>query len=484
MNTPIGSLVITCVIVFLSFCLGIYGSRRKQANLEEWAVGGRGFGLLFVYILMAGETFTTFSVLGISGWVYSRGGPTLYALTYLTLAQVIIFFVAPAIWERGKRHGLQTLGDYFAQSYGSPLLTGAVALASVAFLAVYLQLQLTGLGAIVEVASYGRVGRTPAIIVSGVVVAGFVSLSGVRGAVWVSFVKDFLLIAIAIAVGFGLPYAHFGGIGAMFSAVIKAKPQHLMLPGSTTTLTHTWFITTVLVNSLAFAWPHYFGSIFTAKSADTLRRNSLLLPLYVLPLALIVFAGCASILIVPAIKSGDLAMLTAVRQTFPSWALGIIGGAGALTALVPASVLILSASTLVAKNLCQPLLGGSLKSETLARIARSCVIAVTALALLLALASSASLVGILLFAYTGISQFAPGIVLTLLTKRATAPGVLCGLVCGLVTSGYLFFTDRDPFLGVSAGLIGLIANVAALAAVSAVTRSPEGALSRSPEEPA
>ena len=433
-------------------------------------MGGRGFGLIFVYILLAGETFTTFAVLGLSGWVFSKGGPTLYALVYLTLAQVLIFFVGPAIWERGKRHGLQTLGDYFTQSYGSSALTGLVAVAGIVFLTVYLQLQLTGLGVIVEVASYGHIGHTPAILASSILVASFVWISGVRGAVWVSFAKDFLLVVVAVGVGFGLPYARFGGISAMFSALIQARPQHLTMPGSAPLLTHTWFITTVLVNSLAFAWPHYFGSLFTARDGDTIRRNSLLLPLYILPLALIFFAGCAAILIVPGVKVGDLAMLTAVRETFPPWALGVIGGAGVLTALVPASVLILSSSTLVAKNICQPLCGHSLTSEALSRIARACVVAITAIALLLALNSSASLVGILLFAYTGISQFAPGIVATLVSKQATARGVLAGLVCGLTTCGWLFFTGRDPFHGVSVGLVGLAVNVVALMAVSLLTR--------------
>ena len=100
---------------------------------------------------------------------------------------------------------------------------------------------------------------------------------------------------------------------------------------------------------------------------------------------------------------------------------------------------------------------------------RACVVAITAIALLLALNSSASLVGILLFAYTGISQFAPGIVATLVSKRATARGVLAGLVCGLTTCGWLFFTGRDPFHLVSVGLVGLVANVGVLVFVSALS---------------
>jgi SSS family solute:Na+ symporter len=245
-----GTLALTIIfgIVALGSSIGFLAAKRGRVNLEEWAVAGRGLGLLLVWILLAGETFTTFSVLGISGWVYSKGGPTLYVLVYLALGQIGVFFIGPTLWALGRKFGMQTMGDFFAQRYGGRILAATVALAGVVFLIVYLQLQLTGLGIIVEVASFERFGRTPAMVVSTAVVACFVLSSGVRGVVWVSVLKDFLLVAVAVIVGFGLPYVNFGGIGPMFTALIKAKPGYLTMPGGTANLTHSWFISTILVN--------------------------------------------------------------------------------------------------------------------------------------------------------------------------------------------------------------------------------------------
>src|SRR5213075_3065845 len=50
-----------------------------------------------VWLLMAGEIYTTFTFLGASGWAYSRGGPALYILAYMPLAYSISFFVLPPI---------------------------------------------------------------------------------------------------------------------------------------------------------------------------------------------------------------------------------------------------------------------------------------------------------------------------------------------------------------------------------------------------
>jgi SSS family solute:Na+ symporter len=469
-------------IVSLGSCIGFLAAKRRQLNLEEWAVAGRGLGLILVWILLAGETFTAFSVLGISGWVYSKGGPTLYVLAYLTLGQVICFFIGPPIWEYGRLHGLQTIGDFFGKRYGSNLLAAVVAMAGVVFLIVYLQLQITSLGIIVEVASFESVGRVPAMLAATVVVASFVLASGVRGVVWVSVLKDFLLVVVAVVVGIGIPYAHFGGIGPMFAAVEQARPGHLSMPGATASYGHLWFVTTVLVNSLVFTWPHFFGSIFTAKSGDTVRRNTVIMPFYVLPLALIIFAGCAAILVAPGLKNGDLALLTAVRKTFPPWLLGVIGGAGALTAMVPAAIHILTASTLIAKNVYRPIFAPGMSDDNIGRVARIAVVAITAVALYLAIHSSTTLVGLLLLAYSGVGQFAPGIILGMFSKRVATAGVLAGLIAGFSVTGALIFTHNDPIAGINAGFVGLVANVVLVAALSYLpprqigARNPAGGL--------
>ena len=461
-----GTLALSVIvgIVLVGSCSGFLAGRKRELNLEEWAVAGRGLGVVLVWILMAGETFTAFSVLGISGWIYSKGGPTLYVLVYLTLGQVIVFFMGPALWEFGRKYGTQTMGDFFAKRFGSDLLAAVVAVAGVVFLVVYLQLQITSLGIIVNVASFEAVGRLPAMIAATAVVASFVLASGVRGVVWVSVLKDFLLVFVAFLVGIWIPYAHFGGIGPMFAAVELAKPGHLVMPGATTNYGHSWFISTVLVNSLMFAWPHFFAGVFTAKSGETVRKNAILMPLYMLPLALIIFAGCAAILVAPGLKNGDLALLTAVRSTFPPWLLGVIGAAGALTAMVPAAVQILTASTLLAKNVYRPLVSPAMSDDEIGRAARIAVVAIALLALYLSAHSSTTLVGLLLLAYSGVGQFAPGIILGLYSNRAGSRGVLFGLLTGLAVTGALVFTHNDPVCGLNAGLVGIGANVSVVAA--------------------
>jgi solute:Na+ symporter, SSS family len=457
-------------IIALGAGIGFLAGVHRKMDLEQWTVGGRGFGPVLVYLLMAGEVYTTFSFLGASGWAYSRGGPTLYIMAYVTLGYVVSFFILPPLWELGRKHGLQTQSDFFSLRYGNKYLAAVVCGVGVVFLLPYFQLQITGLGIIVSIASFDGIGRTPAMVISVVLVASFVLASGVRAVAWISILKDALMVFAAISIGVAVPYVHFGGIGPMFAALAKAQPAHLTMPGATSNLGHTWYISTVLLTSFGlYMWPHSFGATFTAKSAGTLRRNAVVMPLYTITLAFVFFVGYAAVLVVPGLSNGDLSLLTIVRQTFPPWFLGIIGGAGAITAMAPAAIFVLTAATLFAKNLWRPMFAPTMTDDAVARLARGMVVVLSVIGLYLAIYSSSTLVALLLLGYAGITQFFPGVVLGLFWKRVTMPGVFAGLIAGVSCVAFLMLSNRDPFHGWSAGFLALCLNFAITTTLSLFT---------------
>jgi solute:Na+ symporter, SSS family len=457
-------------IVGVGSLVGFLARSRHKMDLEQWTVGGRGFGLVLVWLLMAGEIFTTFTFLGASGWAYSRGAPVLYILGYSPLIYVVSFYILPPIWEVGRKHGLQTQADFFQVRYGTSYLAAFVALVGVVCLIPYLQIQLTGLGIIVEIASFGAIHRTPAMVVACALVAAFVFVSGVRGVAWVSIIKDILLLFAAVFVGIAVPHIYFGGIGPMFAAVAHAKPSHLVMPGATKDLGHSWYVSTVLLTSLTFyMWPQYFAATFTARSGKILRRNAVIMPLYAIAMPLMFFVGLSAVLVLPGLSNGDLSLLTIVRKTFPPWFLGFVGGAGALTAMVPAAVQLLTGATLYAKNLFRPLFAPGMTDHQVAKLAKILVLVLTLGALFLAIYTSASLVSLLLLGLAGVAQLFPGVVLGLYSRRVTTPGVFAGMASGIALAVFLMLTGRNPYRGWNAGFIALCFNFGVTGIVSLFT---------------
>jgi SSS family solute:Na+ symporter len=275
------------------------------------------------------------------------------------------------------------------------------------------------------------------------------------------------MIAAVFVVGFGVPRVYFGGIGKMFRTLIAQKPEHLVFPGATPSMDTLWVMSTLLLTGMGFyMWPHVFGSAFSAKSAKIIKRNAIIMPFYQIPILLILMVGFAALLVLPGLKNGDLAFLALVQKTYPSWFLGFVGAAGAVTAIVPASILVLFGSTLLAKNVYQVVFDPSASEDRVMRLSRAMVLPITAAALLFALLLPRALVNLLLIGYDGVSQFFPGVVLGLFWKRVTSVGVISGLLTGLALVVALVFGGHDPIFGINAGFVALVANVIITVVVS------------------
>ncbi len=287
MSAALGIIAVTIVGVLL---LGLRARHGREMDLEQWSVGGRGFGTILVFVLMAGEIYTTFTFLGGSGFAYGHGAPAFYILCYGCLAYIVSYWLLPPIWRYAKQHRLFAQPDFFARKYDSPALGVLVAIVGIVALVPYLVLQLKGLGIIVDAAAYGAIPTAWAICIGAAVVTVYVMISGVRGSAWTAVVKDTLILAVVLFLGIYLPIHYYGGFGAMFQAIQAAKPGFLALPPQGESL--AWFDSTVLLTALGFyMWPHTFGSLYTAKEERAFRRNAALLPLYQLILLFVFFVG-------------------------------------------------------------------------------------------------------------------------------------------------------------------------------------------------
>src|ERR1700748_2979092 len=287
------ALAVIAVCGALSIGLALRSRRGRDMDLEQWSVGGRGFGSIFVFLLMAGEIYSTFTFLGGGGLVYRAGGAAYSTLGYGTLAYILSYYLLPAVWRYATPRKLVSQADVFVSAYRSRALGILVSVVAVGAMIPSLALQFKGLGVIVSATSYGKLSATPAIWIGAVAMSIYVSASGIRGSAWTAAIKDILTLSIVVFIGLYLPFHYFGGIGAMFKAVDHAKPGFAAL--SDKELTPVWFSSTVLLTALGFyMWPHTFGSALSAQNAAIFRRNATFMPLYQLLVAFVFFVRLAA----------------------------------------------------------------------------------------------------------------------------------------------------------------------------------------------
>lgn len=485
------ALVIIFLTMLLSIFLGLRAKKGKDMDLEQWSVGGRGFGTIFVFLLMAGEIYTTFTFLGGSGWSYGKGGPTFYIIAYGCLAYILSYFILPKIWRYANDNKLVSQSDYFVSKFKSPYLGVLVSLIGVVAMVPYLVLQLKGLGIIVSAASYGSISSTLAIWIGVLAITIYVMTSGIHGSAWTAVLKDILILGIVLFLGIYLPIHYYGGFQPMFESIEKVKPGFLTLP--TSGMSPWWFASTVLLTSLGFyMWPHTFGSIYSAKSEKVFRKNAIYMPIYQLVLVFVFFVGFAAILQVPNLKDGDLALLSLSTQTFSPWVVGLIGAAGVLTALVPGSMILMSASTLLAKNVYK-VINPKVSDRHISRVAKGLVPIFALVSLYFTFQGGETIVALLLMGYSLVTQMFPSLILSLFgIKWVTKWGAALGMLAGVATVAYVTLTSATvgtllPFMPQSikdfnVGIVALIVNVVVLVVVCGLVHVFSG--SSSLNEPA
>ena len=469
--------------------LGVFARRGHAMSLEQWSVGGRGFGAIFVFLLMAGEIYTTFTFLGGSGWAYGRGAPAFYILCYGAIAYSFSYFLLPMIWRYAQPRKLVSQADFFVAKYQSRPLGILVAIVSVVALVPYLVLQLKGLGIIVSEASYGTVTPTVAVWAGTAALITYVVISGVRGSAWTAALKDVMILVVVVVIGIYLPLHYYGGFREMFEAIDRAKPGFLTLPA--TGMSPVWFVSTVLLTALGFyMWPQFFASVYTARNEDVFRKNAVVLPLYQLVILFVFFAGFAATLIVPGLTGADadLSLLRIAKQTFGPWTVGVIGAAGLLTALVPGSMILITAATIVAQNIYRALVPAA-TDRTVSLLARALVPVLALGAIVMTLHGGQNIVALLLMGYNFVTQLFPALILSLGERpKISATAAFSGILAGELTVASITLTSSSvatlipaaPQLikDLNVGIVALMVNIIVLSVVAVVTRGRAGAHSR------
>jgi SSS family solute:Na+ symporter len=229
--------------------------------------------------------------------------------------------------------------------------------------------------------------------------------------------------------------AKVGGYGAVFSAANEAfaakggatglilKPSQ-MLP----------YATLALGSALAaFMYPHTLTGIFASKSADTIRKNAILLPAYTLLLGLIALLGYMAYAAHVNVASPNDVVPALFKTLFSSWFAGFAFSAIAIGALVPAAVMSIGAANLFTRNVWKSYVDPAISHAGEAAVAKivSLVVKVGALAFTLLLPVQYAL-DLQLLGGLWILQTFPALVFGLFTRWFRAESLLLGWAVGIL----------------------------------------------------
>ena len=211
---------------------GFLAARWRRAasmhSLDEWGLGGRGFGTVVTWFLLGGDLYTAYTFVAVPAAMFATGAVSgFFAVPYTIVVYPLIFIFMPRLWSVSHRRGYVTPADFVRGRYDSRLLALAVAVTGIVATMPYIALQLVGIQAVLDTMGLGGSGnwfvRDLPLIIAFAVLAAYTYSSGLRAPALIAFVKDtliYLVIIVAIVyVGVKI------GFGGMFDAATRRRAR-------------------------------------------------------------------------------------------------------------------------------------------------------------------------------------------------------------------------------------------------------------------
>ena len=212
--------ILIVVFVIVTVC-GFAASRWRRAedmmHLNEWGLGGRGFGTFISWFLLGGDLYTAYTFIAVPALVYAVGSAGFFALSYTIMVFPIVFVFAPRLWSIARVHNYVTPADFVRGRYGSHGLGLAVAVTGILATMPYIALQLVGIQSVLTVMGVGGSSTNTFVkdlplIIAFIILAAYTYLAGLRAPALIAFVKDTLIYVTVIVAIFYIP-ARLGGWG-------------------------------------------------------------------------------------------------------------------------------------------------------------------------------------------------------------------------------------------------------------------------------
>ena len=449
------------VVTVLGFAAARWRRAERMDNLDEWGLGGRGFGTFIAWFLIGGDLYTAYTFIAVPATLYAGSVVGFFAVPYTIVVYPLIFLFLPKLWSVSHRHGYVTPADFVQGRYDSKPLALAIAITGILATMPYIALQLVGIQVVLDVMGMGQdsdnwIVKDLPLFVAFVILAAYTYSSGLRAPALIAFVKDTLIYLVIIVAILYLP-SQVGGWGHIFDvandsfttfntdnadaiAAGEVAGKGIMPPA----VAQWAYASLALGSALAlFMYPHSVTAVLSTRNRSVIRRNAALLPAYSFLLGLLALLGFVAI--AAGVTVGDppnpqLAVPQLFENEFPPWFAGVAFAAIVIGALVPAAIMSIAAANLWTRNIYKAFLKRDATDSEEAQQSKYASLVVKFGALVFVLAFSKQYaINLQLLGGVWILQTLPAIVIGLYTRWFHRWALLIGWAVGMAYGTWLAY---------------------------------------------
>ncbi len=431
--------------------VGAYYS-KKNKNSTDFYLGGRKLGPLVTAMSAEASDMSAYLLMGIPGLTLMCG---LAEATWTAIGLAIgtylnWLFVAKRLRKYSERIDAVTVPEFFSKRFNDKkyMLSVIAAIVIIIFFVPYTASGFSACGKLFS-SMFGMNYKT-AMILSAIVIVGYCTLGGFLAASITDLIQS-IVMTIALFVVLGLSEGIIGGFDKIFDTAKNMTGYFDLFKGFDVAAGKTGsfggfsVITTLAWGLGYFGMPHIllrFMAIDDPKKLKTSRRIASVW--VVISLGIAVLIGVAGLSLVNAgiIKEYadasaaesiivDISRFLSTRGFIPAFIAGIFISGILASTMSTADSQLIAASSSVTKDILVNTYKVKLSEKKEMVIARLSVIAISVVAVLLALNPNGSVFRIVSFAWAGFgAAFGPIMLFSLFFKRTTKWGALAGMLSG------------------------------------------------------
>lgn len=451
--------ILSAFILYFSVLIGIglYFYKRNQ-TADEFMLGDRSVNYYVTAVATQASDMGSWLFIGFPSVVFLGGMFQAWTAIGLIVGMWAAWtFVAPGLREKTASLSSLTLPSYFAHVTNdrSGVIQLVSSLLSLLFFTFYIASGLVGLSLVFS-SAFGLSYHT-GIVISVITATAYTLVGGFVAVAWCDFFQGLFLLAMIMLVP-AVGYLQVGGYDAIVQAAalqnislsLLSTPQEM---ASALFLAASWGLGYVgqphiLVNFMGIDNPK---NIRYARLIGLTWQTFVLFSAVAIGIVGVAFFGTT-------LQSPELVFISMTTALFHPFVAGLILCAIFAATLSTMDSLILVAGSSIAQDLYKKWLSPQSSQQKIVVVSRLGSIAISLAALVLAWQSSATVYGLVNYAWSGLgSTFGPLVVATLYFKKVTRAGAIAGLIIGGCTAAVwpFLFSSLPLVPGFFAGLVAV-----------------------------
>lgn len=414
-------------------------AHKKQNSSADFIIGNRSLNFWLTALSAHASDMSAWLFMAFPATIFLGGGPNIWAAIGLLLGMFANWqFVARKLRDATEKYESYTLSTYFERRYHdkSGVIRILTATMSIVFLTSYLSAGLIAMGILFNFV-FG-INYYLGLSVATIVAMTYTFSGGFITVAWTDLFQAIFLLLVIIIV----PIVAFFNIEGGFTTIqAHALSQEISL----TFLDDTSFSSILSIIFLLFGWglgyfgqPHIVTKFMGIKNSSEMNKAKYLgMTWQLIALTAAATVGFVGLGFFPeGLENPQLVFITMVQTLFTPFLAGLI-----LCGLIAANMStmdsqILVCASVLSEDFYKHMLKKKASQAQLLKASRLSVILVSLVSLLLAFNKSATILEIVLYAWSGLgSAFGPLVLMSLYSTKSNKYGAIAGILVGGTVAG-------------------------------------------------